>query len=319
MGLKLLERDYLAKIFASRQEYTTQRHEHLTQYRNDILNKLSNEIALFQGLRAYLEMKAAEAISSRKRYYFKKRIQFETEQFEKKKRESEAPEQIEKVKRELEAVKRELEAPYPLDVNSYLKPVEMKILGIECVVKLSVSNYEESIALLDKQQQEPQLLRASLNKCENKVKISRGKASYYAEEKQTAIAESVRKSVSESKFYVYKCSLYLFDQYDIHSEDEQKLLVKGDYFKRNKKFASLRKEMALFEKLSSGNIESREPIPQDVRFAVWRRDEGKCVLCGSNQNLEFDHIIPVSKGGSSTERNIQLLCEKCNREKSNKI
>ena len=52
---------------------------------------------------------------------------------------------------------------------------------------------------------------------------------------------------------------------------------------------------------------------------VWRRDEGKCVECGSNENLEFDHIIPHSKGGANTYRNIQLLCEYCNRSKSAKI
>lgn len=60
-------------------------------------------------------------------------------------------------------------------------------------------------------------------------------------------------------------------------------------------------------------------VPEDVRTYVWRRDRGKCVNCGSRENLEFDHIIPVSKGGSNTARNIQLLCETCNREKSDNI
>ena len=60
-------------------------------------------------------------------------------------------------------------------------------------------------------------------------------------------------------------------------------------------------------------------ISQDVKDKVWRRDEGKCVECSSNENLEFDHIIPHSKGGANTYRNIQLLCEKCNRSKSAKI
>lgn len=60
-------------------------------------------------------------------------------------------------------------------------------------------------------------------------------------------------------------------------------------------------------------------IPQSVMDKVWRRDEGKCVQCGSNESLEFDHIIPHSKGGANTYRNIQLLCEKCNRVKSDKI
>jgi hypothetical protein len=60
-------------------------------------------------------------------------------------------------------------------------------------------------------------------------------------------------------------------------------------------------------------------ISAQVRIAVWRRDQGKCVECGSQERLEYDHIIPVAKGGSSTERNVQLLCEKCNRDKAAQV
>ena len=60
-------------------------------------------------------------------------------------------------------------------------------------------------------------------------------------------------------------------------------------------------------------------ISQKVKDEVWNRDNGKCVECGSNEDLEFDHIIPHSKGGANTYRNIQLLCEPCNRSKSAKI
>lgn len=60
-------------------------------------------------------------------------------------------------------------------------------------------------------------------------------------------------------------------------------------------------------------------ISTEVQDAVWNRDGGKCVSCGSKENLEFDHIIPFSKGGSNTKRNIQLLCESCNRSKSDNI
>ena len=56
-------------------------------------------------------------------------------------------------------------------------------------------------------------------------------------------------------------------------------------------------------------------ISKSVRREVWRRDRGRCVECGSRVNLEYDHIIPFSKGGSNTERNIQLLCQDCNRKK----
>jgi 5-methylcytosine-specific restriction endonuclease McrA len=63
----------------------------------------------------------------------------------------------------------------------------------------------------------------------------------------------------------------------------------------------------------------RRSIPQRVRHEVWRRDEGRCVDCNSRERLEFDHIIPISKGGSNTARNIELRCENCNRRKADKI
>ena len=70
-----------------------------------------------------------------------------------------------------------------------------------------------------------------------------------------------------------------------------------------------------FEKESNG----RQAIPSEVRREVWRRDQGKCSKCDSRENLEYDHIIPVIKGGSNTARNIELLCENCNRAKSDSI
>lgn len=63
----------------------------------------------------------------------------------------------------------------------------------------------------------------------------------------------------------------------------------------------------------------RPAIPAAVRREVWRRDEGKCARCGSRENLEYDHIIPVSKGGGNTARNIELLCQDCNRSKGDSI
>ena len=63
----------------------------------------------------------------------------------------------------------------------------------------------------------------------------------------------------------------------------------------------------------------RKNISTPVKREVWQRDNGQCVECGSNELLEYDHIIPVSKGGANTVRNIQLLCQGCNRSKSSKI
>jgi hypothetical protein len=61
-------------------------------------------------------------------------------------------------------------------------------------------------------------------------------------------------------------------------------------------------------------------ISSEIKKDVWKRDEGKCVLCGSIKNLHFDHELPFSKGGTSlTSKNIRLLCAKCNLAKSDKI
>lgn len=78
-----------------------------------------------------------------------------------------------------------------------------------------------------------------------------------------------------------------------------------------------------YKDIDSANIKTEKKrsrhISQEVKDKVWNRDGGKCVDCSSNINLEFDHIIPWSKGGANTYRNIQLLCEKCNRAKSDTI
>lgn len=63
----------------------------------------------------------------------------------------------------------------------------------------------------------------------------------------------------------------------------------------------------------------RPAISASVRIEVWRRDGGRCVQCGSQARLEFDHIIPIALGGGNTGRNIQILCETCNRSKSASI
>jgi hypothetical protein len=61
-------------------------------------------------------------------------------------------------------------------------------------------------------------------------------------------------------------------------------------------------------------------IPTEVKVEVWKRDQGKCVICGKKDNLHFDHDVPFSKGSSSiTAKNVKLLCARHNLEKSDKI
>jgi 5-methylcytosine-specific restriction endonuclease McrA len=93
------------------------------------------------------------------------------------------------------------------------------------------------------------------------------------------------------------------------------LLVKHHVLRRERQFDKIQREVEALENLEKLDSVAREPIAESVRLFVWQRDKGQCVKCGSQERLEFDHIIPVVRGGSNTERNIQLLCELCNRSK----
>lgn len=86
--------------------------------------------------------------------------------------------------------------------------------------------------------------------------------------------------------------------------------------------------IALLEsKLTAGAFvrEQRMLMTKKLREFIKTRDNFTCCNCGNsihiepNLLLEIDHIIPVSKGGQTTEDNLQTLCWKCNRAKSNKI
>ena len=71
--------------------------------------------------------------------------------------------------------------------------------------------------------------------------------------------------------------------------------------------------------------EQRALMTNKLREFIKNRDGYTCCCCGNSTHkepnllLEIDHIVPVSKGGFTTEENLQTLCWKCNRAKSNKL
>jgi len=58
---------------------------------------------------------------------------------------------------------------------------------------------------------------------------------------------------------------------------------------------------------------------QDEWIDILDKYDNKCLQCGSSENLEADHVIPIAKGGSNSIENIQPLCRSCNRKKWTKI
>lgn len=66
---------------------------------------------------------------------------------------------------------------------------------------------------------------------------------------------------------------------------------------------------------SRRTVRVRPPIPYRLRTKVLRRDHWQCVYCGSKEELQIDHIIPVSRGGATVFANLETLCGPCNRRK----
>jgi len=103
--------------------------------------------------------------------------------------------------------------------------------------------------------------------------------------------------------------------------EELSLRVKRLAYKEDEELNSLRAYVSNMEAVEEyrSTGPQRLPIPSDVKLVVWSRDGGACAQCGSKENIHFDHIIPVAKGGGNGVENIQVLCAPCNLRKSDKI
>jgi len=110
---------------------------------------------------------------------------------------------------------------------------------------------------------------------------------------------------------------FFWDDENLTSSEATALLLDRTRKKQSRIATALaRLELSDSEQNATGR---REPIPDAVKLFVWQRDGGKCVSCQSQDKLEFDHVIPLARGGSNTARNIQLLCEICNRAKGSDL
>jgi 5-methylcytosine-specific restriction endonuclease McrA len=59
--------------------------------------------------------------------------------------------------------------------------------------------------------------------------------------------------------------------------------------------------------------------PAFTRFNVFLRDRFICQYCASREDLTFDHVIPRSKGGTTTWENVVAACSPCNLRKGDQL
>lgn len=158
-------------------------------------------------------------------------------------------------------------------------------------------------------------IKREIQEHEAKIRLMEEKTSTYILSSETSPCYIEEDAMFFSDGWLYQDAIYRVD--GVYSDDEIRLIILEFVDKERQKFEKLRNK---FTGRKSEELKyERTRISEEVRIEVWRRDQGKCARCGSRENLEYDHIVPVSKGGSNTARNIELLCQNCNRAKGNRI
>ena len=185
----------------------------------------------------------------------------------------------------------------PDEINKYLNPVNIKLP-------------DEPIPITDLRPFKDSTIQ-KIQKIESEIEKLKTEFSAYI---PTSQEKPILLGFNDIK-WLYKDSVY--EVKGNYSAEEASLFVMDFAEKEHRKLERLKHKFS-GEKPDKVKYE-RTRIPEEVRIAVWRRDQGRCARCGSRENLEYDHIVPVSKGGSNTARNIELLCQDCNRAKGNRI
>ncbi len=121
-------------------------------------------------------------------------------------------------------------------------------------------------------------------------------------------------SYRDRAYWWYKDTIY-WTNAGYSAEDIEALL----FTRQRKQERELEHAHAVLAASNSPAGLKRVAIPKEIKRAVWERDGGRCVECGSDFDLQFDHVIPFALGGASTVDNLQLLCAACNQAKGARL
>lgn len=146
--------------------------------------------------------------------------------------------------------------------------------------------------------------------------------------------ESFKINMSEKKYL--KLEKKIFENNKIVNVFDINVMIYAFYSSKQGQNHYSKKKMFYYQDLCDAYMEwkrgkkysitskfEREAMNDDIRYNVLKRDNFRCRICGATANdgvkLHVDHIVPVSKGGKTVMHNLQTLCERCNKGKSNKI
>jgi hypothetical protein len=120
-------------------------------------------------------------------------------------------------------------------------------------------------------------------------------------------------TLKERSYWWFHDCIY-WDDDELSSDDVKALVLQRERTHQRK----LQTAHSLMRAEEDGR-QTRAPVPVEIRRVVFERDGGKCVECGSNFDLQYDHVLPVALGGATTVENLQLLCSDCNQRKSDSL
>jgi 5-methylcytosine-specific restriction endonuclease McrA len=105
---------------------------------------------------------------------------------------------------------------------------------------------------------------------------------------------------------------FYWEEEDLSADDVYALV----YERERRRDRQLERARAVVTTESLPRQPRRDVIPREVKLAVFERDGGRCVECGASFEIQYDHVIPVARGGANTVANRQILCAPCNQKKA---